>query len=313
MPAHRGVALVTVMLIVALAATVAAALVSGQQLLIRSTANQLQQRQAWQYARGAELLAAALLEADARLPSNADHPGETWARPQPARPVPGGRIDMVLSALDGRLNVNAVVAGGQLDDVAFARLQRLLVQLRLDPALAWRLVAWIQPTALPASVRLPPAPPRVDDVPAYRGSGRPLADVSELRLLPGLDEAGYRRLLPHVSALPAAAALNVNMAEATVLAALSDRIGAQRARELLHARDLRPHEHIDAFLAHPALRDSAVPRQGLAVASRHFQLVTEVTLAGRRLRIGSTLVREPGGVRVVQRRLLPASIPENEQ
>ena len=43
--------------------------------------------------------------------------------------------------------------------------------------------------------------------PPYRAANRPMQDVSELRLLLELSERDYRRLLPHVSALPAATAL----------------------------------------------------------------------------------------------------------
>lgn len=49
-----------------------------------------------------------------------------------------------------------------------------------------------------------------------------MQDVSELRLLLELGERDYRRLLPHVSALPAATALNVNTASALVLSTLAD-------------------------------------------------------------------------------------------
>jgi type II secretory pathway component PulK len=48
--------------------------------------------------------------------------------------------------------------------------------------------------------------------PAYRAANRELKDVSELRLLLDMNEAGYQHLLPSVSALPADAVLNVNTA-----------------------------------------------------------------------------------------------------
>ena len=65
--ASRGVALITVLLVVALAATVCAALVTRQQLSIRTTANQLHARQAWHYARGGEQLALAFLSCEGVL------------------------------------------------------------------------------------------------------------------------------------------------------------------------------------------------------------------------------------------------------
>jgi len=83
---QRGVALITVLLIVAVVTVVAAGLIARQQLSIRSTANQLQVRQAWQYAQGGETLAKGLLQRD--FPQDdrqapVDPLGELWALPLP--------------------------------------------------------------------------------------------------------------------------------------------------------------------------------------------------------------------------------------
>ena len=57
MKRERGVALITVLLIVAIVTVVTAALVARQHLAIRSSANQLNARQALHYAMGGEALA----------------------------------------------------------------------------------------------------------------------------------------------------------------------------------------------------------------------------------------------------------------
>ena len=54
MKRQRGVALITVLLVVALASLVTAGLVLRQQLSIRSSTNQLLARQAWHFALGGE-------------------------------------------------------------------------------------------------------------------------------------------------------------------------------------------------------------------------------------------------------------------
>ena len=56
---QRGVALITVLLVVAIVTVVSAAMVARQQLSIRASSNQLQARQAWHYALGGEALAQA--------------------------------------------------------------------------------------------------------------------------------------------------------------------------------------------------------------------------------------------------------------
>ena len=57
---QQGVALITVLLVVAIVTVVTAGIIARQQLSIRSSANQLTARQAWHYALGGEALAQAL-------------------------------------------------------------------------------------------------------------------------------------------------------------------------------------------------------------------------------------------------------------
>ena len=75
MSRQRGVALITVLLVVAIVTVVSAAMVARQQLSIRATSNQLQARQAWHYALGGEALAQAILARDLRSAAGADGDG----------------------------------------------------------------------------------------------------------------------------------------------------------------------------------------------------------------------------------------------
>ena len=74
---QSGVALITVLLVVAVVTIVCAGLIIRQQLAIRSSANQLHVRQAWHYALGGDRLAATCARA-ARIPASR---WTTWARP----------------------------------------------------------------------------------------------------------------------------------------------------------------------------------------------------------------------------------------
>ena len=308
-----GVALITVLLVVALAATVCAALVTRQQLSIRSIANQLHARQAWQYARGGEQLAIALLAADLRQASATDHRGEAWAQALPLYPVEGGGLSVSIDDLSGRFNLNSVVQGGQVDADAFARLQRLLVLLQLDPQLAWQVVAWIAPALAPGAIGLQAARSYQRREPAYQPARRALRDVSELRLLAGFDEAAYQRLLPHVSALPAGATLNLNTADPWVLASLADGLALGDGRRLADARGGSGFASVDALLAQPLLQRRQVARNGLAVSSNWFQASSEVAIGERRLRLLSVLQRDAGAARVVARQLVPPVFPEKDR
>lgn len=311
--ASRGVALITVLLVVALAATVCAALVTRQQLSIRTTANQLHARQAWHYARGGEQLALALLATDLRQSAARDHRGEAWAQPLPPYPLDGGHLRLSIDDLSGRFNLNSVVQGGQVDADAMARLQRLLLLLRLDPQLAWQLVAWIAPPLAPDLVRQQGERDYLRRQPAYLPARRPLQEVSELRLLAGIDEAAYQQLLPHVAALPAATPLNLNTADPLVLASLADGLGLADGRRLVEARGSDGFANVDALLLQPLLQRRQVARSGLAVRSNWFVASSEVAIGDRRLRLLSVLHRDAGQVEVVARQLAPPVFPENDR
>ena len=311
MKRDTGVALITVLLVVALAAAVCAALVTRQQLAIRSAANQLHARQAWQYARGGEQLAIAVLDEDRRVGASTDHRGEAWAQRLPVYPVDGGQVQVTIDDLSGRFNLNSVIREGQVEGDAFARLQRLLALLQLDSQLAWQLVAWMAPDAAPDVIRLQAARSYRSRTPMYRPAGRPLADVSELRLLAGIDEVAYQRLLPHVAALPGNNPLNVNTADPWVLASLADGLALQDGRRLSDARGTAGFRSIDAFLAQPLLHRHRVNGNGLSVRSRWFVVTSDAAIGERHLRLLSVLQRDGASLYVVSRQLAPSYLPEN--
>lgn len=356
---QRGVALITVLLVVAIVTVVCAGLIARQQLAIRASSNQIQARQALQYALGGEALAQGILTRDLKAPGSApgpgvDHPQEAWARPLPTFPIEQGEITVRIEDLAGRFNLNSLVqarqgaqqdegadpgaADGALNPIALQQFRRLLVNLGIEqPAYANRLVDWLDNR-----------PERYQDSgaedneyllaePAYRAGNRRIEDVSELRLLLGMTDEDYRRLLPHVSALPSDAALNVNTASAMVLASLRDNLTPGAAQALVQGRPAEGYRELEAFtqildnLAPPGAgagqqqpvdpnasgefdpgesqgQGSSQGQPRLALSSQYFQVIAEVRVADRRQVMVSTLQREAtnatgggGGVRVLQR------------
>lgn len=325
MKAQRGVALITVLLVVAIVTVVCAGMIARQQLSIRGTGNQMQARQAWHYALGGEALAQSILrqdrEASAEGVPAVDHLLEPWALPQPAYDLDEGQgqVQVRIEDLAGRFNLNSLVQEQQPNAAALAQFRRLLLRLQISAPYAERLLDWLDSDQQPSGELGAEDNAYLLLEPSYRTAGRGLEDLSELRLLLDMRDEDFQRLAPYVSVLPADTPLNVNTASAMVLSSLADSLSPSAAQALVKARQSTPFRDTATFMAQPAL--SGVQLQGitLAVTSQHFQAISEVRLGDRRLALVSQLHREDDGdVRVLQRNLgqpprLPAQLDDGDR
>lgn len=314
---QRGVALITVLLVVALATVAAVHMTTRDQLDQRRTGNRLALQQAHELALGGERWAVAVLADDLR---DGDEPrtdsrDQDWARVLPPLPVEGGQVAGRIEDMQGRFNVNTLVSGETVDAVALERFERLLQALELEPRLAQAVVDWLdadRETTFPAGAEddyyaALPAP--------HLAANRPVAVASELRMVRGLDAAAWRRLAPHVTALPAVdTAINVNTATPVVLQAVVPGLAGDAAAGLHEAMAEEPFLEVDDFLADPRIRASAgnagddqLRSTGLAVQSRFFRTRVDVELADITYTLYSWLQRDDNGASRVLRRARSAN------
>ncbi len=314
MKRQSGVALLTVLLVVAVVTVVCAGLIARTQLSIRSSGNELHIRQVAQYALGGEALAEAILlrdlrQGDPRTP--VDHLGEAWARPLSTFQLDdGGSLSVRIEDPSGRFNLNGLVRDGQLNEQGIRQFRRLLLRLGIEAPYPERLVDWLDRDEEPFG------PNGAEDnqylllQPPYRVANHAMSDVSELRLVLGMTELDYRKLLPYVTVLPSDSTLNVNTASALVLSTLADNLDADSGGLLMAARGATGFRSLDAFLGQPALAGMGLEAQGLAVGSQYFLVISEVRLAGRRQVLVSTLQRASDGkVRILSRDLGQGGLP----
>lgn len=316
---QRGVALLMMLMIAALAAALVAGMIQRQGRVQRELVGQLQQDQIAEYLRGASFFAMAALKADAENGGlDVDHPGEFWARPFPPFPVPGGVIQPTLRDAQARFNLNSLVAGGVPNKAALAFYRRLLAYLLLPTDLADSLVDWqdsdSQPT-LPGGaeddfyLRLP-AP--------YRAANRSLSTYQELRLVRGYSSEVLRQLSPWVTVLPNGAnTLNANFIAPGMLEALVPGMSPTSAVALLQNRPLAGWRSVPEFLDNPVFNGlSPDLRQQvqslLTVRSGYFELYTRVRLGDRVRRQWSLIARNGNQVRVIANERNPAWMPDSE-
>ncbi|MEN9706282.1 MAG: hypothetical protein RLZZ393_2161 [Pseudomonadota bacterium] len=307
-PAERGVALVTAVVLVALATVIAVAIGTRSALSARRSAGNLGYEQALQFAAGAEALAAYALHEDRNAQ---DSPADSWARPfGPTEITAGVTLEAQLFDEQGKFNLNTLVnARGEVDPEAMAIFSRLLQLLQIEDKWAPLLADWIDADVLPAqdggedAVYLSQSPP-------FRASNQPLTSVSELLQLPGFGRERYVRLVPHVTALPPdASRINVCMATPYVLDALAA-IGADGRRRTVEYSGMDPRQFEDAR------RHGCFPGMNVLKATRpeverrigekssYFRLHSFIGIGTARFALYSLLKRDPDGqVRPVLRTL----------
>src|SRR5215217_4270408 len=118
----QGVALITALLIVALATVAATSFATQQQLDIRRTGNLIDGDQAWAYAEGGEAWAKLILQRDTKDDQQAnsnpddqqansatDDLTEPWAQPLPPIKLIGGYMIGRITDAQARLNLNNLV------------------------------------------------------------------------------------------------------------------------------------------------------------------------------------------------------------
>jgi len=288
---QRGVAVITALLIIALATVLVAAAMSDFDLNLRRTEATLFTEQAQMYALGAESWATRILSEDAE-DNSVDHPGEVWATDLPPLPIEGGALDGSLIDLQGRFNINNLVdANGEIDPAALEQFRRLLELLDLDTRQAGFAADWIDTNIDPAFPDGAEDSSYLGQIPAYRTPNMPVTSVSELMSLPEMNKETYDALLPFVTALPRGTPINVNTASAPVLASLSADLSISDATRVIEDRPEEGYEDLTEL-------EEIIPA-GLAlpigVSSRFFQLTVRVNIGSTELTMYSLLERQGAG------------------
>lgn len=302
---QAGVAVITAMLVLAIAATAAISIAENYQLDFRRSENTITNSQAWAYAKGAEQWAMAILARDGNDNSYDGLDEPWWNNDQSITfPIPGGFIEGKIADAQGKLNLNELVEGDKVNEAMKQRVSRLFVLLDINPNLVGAIIDWIDTDINPTGFDGAERDIYIGLKFAYLPADQSMADVSELRLIRGFDQEIYDKLTPHVTALPNNAALNVNTASAEVLASLHPKITLELANEIVEDREDGPYKQAVDFLRHPFLQTQSITIDtfGLSVSSNYFDLDTKAVIGKSKVRLTSTIHRPSGDrLRVVKR------------
>lgn len=264
---QRGTALVTALLIVALASVIATAMLKQQHIDIRRAENMVKGDQAILYLQAGENWVRQLLVKD-QLASKIDSLNDNWAKIDESLDIEGGSIQINVEDLQGRFNLNNLLdKEGRPSKPDITQFRNLLAALELDPELTQPVLDWNDadinvslPTGAEDQEYLALAQP-------YRTANAPFVSSSELMLVKGFSREIFDKLAPYITALPARVDINVNTASVPVLAAVLG-ISLAEAEEVLGGRPEQGYQDIAEFRGEQALAGKAV--QGVGVTSQFF-------------------------------------------
>jgi general secretion pathway protein K len=308
---QRGVAMITAILIVALA-TILAVHVGYQAFLDqRRNVTAFSMDQGYQVALGAEAWVADVLQKDARQSAKTDDYTEEWAMRIPPLPVDGGEVLGQVDDMQGRFNLNSLVKWDQAknqyvtDDDAVMRLKELLDILKLEDKWAGIIADWIDGDIDAGFPDGAEDPVYTGLSPAYRTANMPITRASELLALTGFGLERYQKLEPYVTALPVGTPINLCTASPPVLDAISggQREFVQAVQNTATTRKQRCFPTLDDMKTRvdATLYKKLIDNKVIGQTSSYFRATVWVTIGTTQLTLYSLLHRQNNLVRPIQR------------
>lgn len=314
MKQQQGIALITILVMVALATILAATIAKRQANTAENTAYLMRQNQSLLYAKSAEAFFSELLVDDANNAGAVDYLQENWAKPMPAFPVEDGFVSGTLQDESGKFNLNSLVNDeGVPNPQAKLWFEKLLLRVGLPEKLSEAVIDW-QDADEEISGTMGAENSYYQGLPqGYLAANSKFHNVEELKLVRGFEDQKYLQIVDYVSVLPASdSKVNVNTAPAMLLASLDPKLDINAVEQTLQKRQINL-EHFsninDLWVTEPFKQVSPDVQSQvnalLGVQSNYFKAKIEVLLSERKRQFSSDLVRKDKTVYVVYRSMAP--------
>lgn len=311
---QRGVALLTILVMVALATILAATIAKRQTNTAENTGYLMRQDQSLLYAKSAEAFFSELLIQDSDNGSSIDHLQENWAKPMPPFPVEDGSVSGKLLDESGKFNLNNLVKadGNQVDDSARRWFEKLLQRVGLPAELSQAVIDW-QDTNDEVTGAMGAESSYYQGLdPAYLTPNTKFHSIEELKLVRGFEGKNYDLIKPYVTALPEQTKVNMNTAPALLLASIDPKVDVKaieqqlkvKETELAHFNNVGDLWKLSAFsgIDDQSKTDAA---SLLDSKSNYFTAQIEVMLSERKRQFNSLMMRKDKQVIVYSRSLAP--------
>ncbi|MCE2573546.1 type II secretion system minor pseudopilin GspK [Motilimonas eburnea] len=285
--AQRGVALITVLLILSVMVVVATNMTSRLQMELMRTQGQVMSQRAYWYGHAAE----AFVKMTLKNTLNDDDVvslSQAWATSGMSFPLDGGTISGEIKDRQGCFNLNALDEANKPDGARpriATQFQALLESLEVEGYYAEQITDsmrdWLDADSVSVSSQ------GAEDsfyegrgVPHLTANG-PMVDVSEFRAIQGVSQGVYKKLAPYLCAIPQREwLLNVNTVAAdqpqVFQALFTPLLSQDGAQSLLDERPQNGWSSKDDFFAASALSGLQISDEIKAqvdVSSQFFELV----------------------------------------
>ena len=317
---QRGLALLSVLLMLTLGLLLAMALSERLQLQMRSSAGLQNQEQAWLYAMSAEQLAKKGLQQDFKDDSEVTHLSQYWATAQTSLPVGDGSVSGGIKDMQGCFNLNALSHPDKSDadqnrqthrniSVLVALLENIDVDRYQAEQIAQATRDWVYPKTEPESPRGADDNDYLSLPVSYLAGNTDMRDESEWRAVWNVNVSMAQRMMPFLCAIPEhELRININTIADTqpelLAAVLENQISVDQARDILEQRPREGWQEVSTFLAEPQLAgiDSSRLAESLTVKSFYFELDARVDMPPVSTRLRSLMVRSKDDELIVIRR-----------
>lgn len=318
----KGVALISVMLIVALAAVLLTQMTARLQLQLQRTTNVNFNQQAYWYAMGAEAFAQRVLTTAFKQEEDVTHLGQIWAQGETSFPVDYGQITGEITDLQSCLNLNALrveksngSAPSQTKLPAMTALKELILALNIEGVgdfeadyMVDALTDWLDDDSTIVSA----GGAEDNDYSAkefpYLPANHYLASINELRVIEHFTPTIINALKDYVCVIPGSAVHNINVNTLSadkpeLLQALLE-ISQNDAQSILSARSAEGFKSIDDFFALQEvakLKLADDKKQQFVVDSNYFKLKASASFNNSHFAMNSIMKIDNRQINVISR------------
>lgn len=298
-PSQRGVAIITALLLTALAIAIVASLFWQQQIQVRAVENQRLQMQKQWILRGAIDWAKLILREDGKY-SSIDDLTEPWAVPladtsldqyvqkdEDQAIAHGAILSGAIQDAQSRLNLTGLATAGKINEKAVLSFERLLSNVGIDTTLARKAAKQIASTQQNES----------GGTSQLRYLGFQYAQ--DLLTVTGFTPAVLKTLEDYVIFLPRATAINANTATEEVLSAVLAPLTLTDARTLIAKRTQSSFHNLNELTAQLSGTQTMIDAQTIALSTNYFLVNGRISLRQNGLQVQALVERNGRNTEVI--------------